>query len=328
MKNKRIKKVFKMLGACFLISAISLSSVGCNATTQGEVPDTVTSHAESSSSLGFDVIASNSAELKLFSSEATTIQDEGVYCIEKTITATVYPLYTPYKEVTWTLNWIDETDEDDVSNYVVISQSQTDSRVLSLKCYQAFLNRDMLLTCTTVVGNFSATARVSYYGAPTTFSLGNKPTNIRDDIANNSYRKLVAGSEYNLPIILSNEFKCVNPEFVPNFFLTGINYGAINLTNGEILEFRAVSREDGKILELYLFSPNDYTAPISERLLKIEVKDSCELILTAERTVESFSKDGVAFESYVGGVPCFLHLQIRELVSGRLKTYNFRVFSE
>ncbi len=317
-----------MLGACFLISAVSLSSlVGCNETNQGEVPEVVPSYAEIVSSPGFDIIASNSAELKLFSSEPTVVNNENPVYIERKITATVYPLDTPYTEVTWTLNWIDETDEDDISNYVVISQSETDSRILTLRCYKAFLNRDMTLTCTTVVGNFSATARVSFYGAPTTFSMQNKPTNIRDEISNVEYRKLIAGNEYNCIIVLSNKLGCVNPDFEPSFTLRATTYGSVNLTNGEILEFKSIStREDGKYLEFYLFSPNDDT-PVSECLLTIEVKDSCELILTAEQSVESFVKDDVAFESNVD-VSCYLQLRIIEHVTGMYKTYNFKVFSE
>ena len=320
MKNKRIKKVFKMLGACFLIGAVSLSSIGCNVTTQGEVPDIVTSHAESSSSLGFDVIASNTAELKLFSSEPTVVNNQNSVYIERKITATVYPLDTKLTDVYWELAWNDETDED-VSNYVLIEPSESDSRILTLKCIAPFFNKEMTLTCMTMTGQ-KATAKVSYYGTPTNFAISPRPALINEGEL--SYYPLHVGESYNPTIYFNNVFGIngVNPEFKPEISLHVQAFGSVKLSNGEILDLTA-KRVDGPNFEIYLTThgnPNDIQ---SESLLSLNLYDEVNLLFTINQAVESFEKDGVVYESTIE--ECFFTMVVMENVTGRNKGYNFKI---
>ena len=324
-KNQRLKKLVKMMGACFLIGAVSLSSlVGCAPTNQGMLEDVNPSMAEDVLTPGFDVIASNTAELKLFSSEANVVKGERVYFVEKTITATVYPLdaQSKYKEVKWSLDWVDETDEDDVSNYVVIEQSATDSKVLTLRCYQAFLNRDMVLTCETVYGSFTATARVSYYGAPTSFSLSGLPD--KSFVGNLEYYELFNGEKVAASPILKNEFDCVNPEFAPEYSVNVQAFGSVILTNGSEVSFLAKQVEgDANRYNVSLpFGTGAYS--VATVLLS-----KTGLSVDGIKSVEALNAGDFVFDSFKPGEPfCYFTVTITENVTGISNSYSFRVVSK
>ncbi len=319
-KNKRLKKLVKMMGACFLIGAVSLSSLaGCAPTKQGSVEDVNATVAEGVLTPGFDVIQSNTTELKLYSSEPVVIGDEQAFFVERTITATVYPLDTPYQEVTWELSWVDASEEE-VSDYVTITPNESDSRILTLRCYKAFLNKDMQLVCRTVVGNYTATASVTYYGAPTRISVNGLPDKGSD--YGLEYYTLLTADNYNLELNLENGFNCVNPEFSPEYSLEVEALGSVVLNDGSVVPLEVGYDEynsNSAAVKLMIGSASYTVATMILNDGVVSVKPI--------KSVESLDGNGYTFSSFINDTPCRFILTIRENVSGIYTYFTFRVIS-
>ena len=90
--------------------------------------------------------------------------------ISKTVTTTVYPEDAKNKAVDWTLEWLDETDTTDISEYLTLTPESDGSLTATLTCLQPF-EGEALITVTSREGNVFDTCRAVYVGNPTSLEL-------------------------------------------------------------------------------------------------------------------------------------------------------------
>lgn len=343
MKTKKSKKLFKIMGACLLVGVLSASTlVGCatsQETTNKEnlnIPGFESIFQNSENIEGVSVIPEESNVIKLFSSEPVVVNVENQVYVEQTITATVLPLDTPFQNVTWELSWETEQ-EDNVLDYVTITPSETNSKILTLRCYQAFLGRNMRLICKTEVGGFSTYATVSYYGKPTSFYLASRPALTQDENVPQGYYNLTSGTTYETEICLQNVLGVVNPDYQPEYNIEIIAHGNIRAFAG-ISKIDMVGMNNLKsatnpfevVFDMtkagffFIFSEKEYDIAlisVEGNILKIEALSS------VQEQIEKINRfpgmgEGLSENEFI-----YFTLTLKEIKSGLKKNYNFRIVS-
>lgn len=340
MKKQNSKKLFKTMGACLLVGVIGASTlVGCatsQETTSKEnlnIPGFENILQSSENIEGVSVIPEESNVIKLFSSEPVVVNEENQVYVEQTITATVLPLDTPYQNVTWELSW--ETEQDDnVLDYVTITPSETNSKILTLRCYQAFLGRNMRLVCKTEVGGFSTYATVSYYGKPTSFYLASRPALTKDENVPTGYYNLTSGTTYETEICLQNVLGVVNPDFQPeynveitahgNFISSGIIVNnMVGMNTIKSMDFMGIKFDMTKAYFFFNFGEKEYDIAkisVEGNFLKIEALNSFDEI--GSTLIDFPSNKPLTENDFI-----FFTLTLKEIKSGLKKNYNFRIVS-
>lgn len=335
MKNQKKKNLFKTLGVGLLCGVVSASTlVACAPQEASTLNDVnvpgVETVIQSNSNLGLNVISREPNKLKLFSSDPVVVQEENNVYVEQTVTATVLPLDSPYQDVTWELSWETENEEN-VLDYVTITPSEKDSKVLTLRCYKAFPDKDMRLVCKTNVGGFSAYASVSYYGMPTSFYLGHRPPAQQNEGLGITYYEIESGSTYETEIFPQNVLGSVNADYQPEYNVTITAHGKIGpvglggTTNMQGLNnIKSVSLGDIEFdltSGLFFFNVSD----VEHDLAKFSVvgnKLKIEALSSLEERLELINKVGVKFEETHFA---YFTLTVKDIKANISKNYSFRI---
>lgn len=167
-----------------------------------------------------DAAITNSEHVMLTMSMATTAAEDG-YTKSVTLTATVMPEDAPDKSVDWSIAWNEAPTYGDnpVTDYVTVTPQSDGSNVATVTCLKPFALDTIIITCTTRVGGFTATAQVSYAGFPTelgftTSSMTGKVDSGWDGI---TVYEAQCGNTYSIPITLDNGFHAIGEDFVPSY---------------------------------------------------------------------------------------------------------------
>lgn len=192
-----------------------------------------------------DTTITNSEHVMLAMSAAVTAA-EGEY-VEQTLTATVTPSTAQEKGVDWTVEWADGTDSPTLSDYLTITPASDGSNVCYVRAYAAF-DKDIIITCTTRDGGFTATCTVTFVGNPSEMEVDvSGMTSVQDSGWGEQIYQVRTGQTYSLDISLSNIFNHVDPSFVPEYECTISGVGTFKLiknTNGQSSETLTVSPSD------------------------------------------------------------------------------------
>lgn len=188
---------------------------------------------------------SNSEHIALAMSAAVTAAD-GEY-VEQTLTATVTPSTAEELGVDWTVAWADGSDSPTLSDYLTITPASDGSNVCYVRAYAAF-DKDIIITCTTRDGGFTATCTVSFVGNPSDMEINvSGMASIQDSGWGQKIYQVKTGQTYSLDISLNNIFDQVDPSFVPEYECTISGVGTFKLiknTNGQSSETLTVSPSD------------------------------------------------------------------------------------
>lgn len=232
MKNK--KTLVLVCAILVTVLCVSVILTGCTALNKAkekakEIVDSATENLE------FEF--KNSSGLKLEAADALTNEGNGHY-VDKELKAIITPIDAPNQNVTWTIEWYGEPEEENapVSDYVILRDSDIVTRKY-VRCIKGFLNSKIVITATTEDGGFTADCLVTYTGIPTT--------------ANRTYQGTTYGMNEIIPVTtavdnsivfsLTNGFNLVAPKYNQMTIVSSTVKGKINarkkvLINGTVTE--------------------------------------------------------------------------------------------
>lgn len=162
---------------------------------------------------------SNSEHVALAMSAAVTAADG--YTKSVTLTATVMPEDAPDKSVDWSIAWNEAPTygSNPVTDYVTVTPQSDGSNVATVTCLKPFALDTIIITCTTRVGGFTATAQVSYAGFPTElgFTTSSMTGKVDSGWGGITVYEAQCGNTYSIPITLDNGFHAIGEDFVPSY---------------------------------------------------------------------------------------------------------------
>lgn len=124
--------------------------------------------------------------------------------ISKTLTASIYPADAKNKALDWALEWMDETNTANITDFLSLTPESDGSLTAVLTCYKPF-EGEALITATSRDGNVFDTCRAVFVGLPSSLNLqpqGFSPTS--GTIG--SYYELGVDNSYTFDITPSNVF--------------------------------------------------------------------------------------------------------------------------
>lgn len=180
--------------------------------------------------------------ISLCSSEGTTtyaLADGPIYCVEKTITATVQPTYAINKEITWSVDWQtnNEGEDADISDYIKIAPSGDYNETLAVRCYKAFTDSTIAIKAETTDKTCSAVCIVTFEGIPSSLEVDTSEYSTAKN-ANKDMVVFISGQDNTLAINLDNLFGVVGENY-DTFTVTMVGHGAVTVQYGagsEIVE--------------------------------------------------------------------------------------------
>lgn len=109
----------------------------------------------------------NHAQLALRSNASVSVPAGGgtPAHLEQTLSAVVHPSDTTYKNVEWSLYWMDETNQEPVTKYVTIASTE-DRNTVVVKCWMPFEGKVIIKAAVEGFESVFATCEVSYVGIP------------------------------------------------------------------------------------------------------------------------------------------------------------------
>lgn len=177
-----------------------------------------------------DATITNSEHVMLAMSTATTAAEDG-YTKSVTLTATIMPEDAPDKSVDWSIAWNEAPTygSNPVTDYVTVTPQSDGSNVATVTCLQPFGTDTIIITCTTRIGGYTATARVCYAGLPTEIIIsGDTMTSNYDSGWGIDVYNAACGNIYTLPISLDNEFHVIGDDFTPNYTISVTGVGEVS----------------------------------------------------------------------------------------------------
>ena len=135
-----------------------------------------------------------------------------------TITATVLPEDAPVKTVRWFVTWDAASDiafEDIVvTHYVTVTPNSEGSATATIQCLKPFEGANVIVTCKTDVGGYTATCLVKYIGTPNALAIDTTGRLIKSfDGWGVSGIELPCGTTTDLQLSLDNAMHAVGSGF-------------------------------------------------------------------------------------------------------------------
>lgn len=192
--TKTINKKFFAIAAALVVLAVTLSLalVGCSS--QKDVPP----------DNDFATETVNTEFVKLAMSSAATVAADN--SVSKTLTATILPATAANKAVNWSVEWDDNTNPANVTEYVTVTPSSDGSTTATVTCYKAFTG-SVIVTATTRENGYSASCVVTFVGLPTDIAISGSITPTAGEY------KVGIGDTYTFDVSLANPFNAVGSQF-------------------------------------------------------------------------------------------------------------------
>ncbi len=306
--TKTINKKIVAITAAFIVLAVTLSLalVGCSSSKDAPRPD---------NDFAGEMIDTPHVKLAM-SSAATVAADNSV---SKTLTATVLPETATNKTVDWTVEWGDESNAADVSQYLTVTPASNGSTTATVTCKQAFTGT-IVITVTTRESGYMATCVVSFIGLPTDIVISSSVAMSGGDY------KIGIGGSYEFGVSLANPFNSVGSQF-NNISCSVTGIGSFKV--GYMEHYNQSGNDnwyEETIKTVTLDSLKNSFVNISYANGKITVGTL--------KSIESYYKsaqrmDGGRtrayedkFHSFVDD--CYFRVTVKESVSGLTKTFNIR----
>lgn len=286
---------------------------------------------------GLSMSMQNSTHLKLAGGAGDT-------AFEKTLTATVLPADAPDKTVSWSVAWEDgaSLSSSDVSTYLTATPTSTGSATAKVKCLKAFGSDKIIITCTTNVGGYKATCRVSFVGAPETLAIDTSGKTVGTDTAwNVTMVSLSCGTDNYFQLNLSNSLNSVGSGF-GQYTISLTPYGGINYTltgydkNGNATG-STTQTENMQATNDQFFTDEGYGYCFFNKtggmhsVLRVSIENG-KLKVVAQEAISAYSywyysRTGDAhgeFASYIDGKQPYVKITVTENNSGISQTINVK----
>lgn len=248
--------------------------------------------------------------------------------ISKTITAIVYPEDAKNKTVDWRLEWLDETDTADISEYLTLTPESDGSLTATLTCLQPF-EGEALITATSREGNVFDTCRAVYVGNPTSLEL--QPQGFSTTTGSiGTYYELGAENSYTFNLLPDNVFGQVGADCNYTYEVTAV--GSIKVQDVIYIGLNDTYEwQDGtestvnlsSITTVSKYEPSVYECSIAGTQLTVKI--NC----TLESYYEDSKRSGQSvyytqrFKEYSGN-NWYYELKVTETNSGVSKSFRFR----
>lgn len=331
MKNKKI--VVLVCAILVTVLCVSVILTGCTALNKAkekakEIVDSATEN------LAFEF--KNSSGLKLEAADALTNEGNGHY-VNKELKAIITPVDAPNQNVTWTIEWDGEPEEENapVSDYVILRDTDTVTRKY-VRCIKGFLNSKIVITATTEDGGFSADCHVIYTGIPTS--------------VNRTYQGITYGLSEEIPVTpsvdnsivfnLTNGFNLVAPKYNQITLVSSKIKGKINARKNVKINATITESEDIVIdFENTLFGgailSTSYFANISLVGNSLQVSgnnvtfETFRFPKTPQRSETYYEYVSPWTDPRGGGtpLPCYIEVLLREEVSKMEFYIRFKIIS-
>lgn len=306
--------------AVVLVAILSVSLVACGATKSFETPNGEVT-AEEASVNDFTTKIQNTEFVNLAMSEAVTSSTTN--SISKTLTATITPATATNKFVDWSVEWGDESNETDVSEYITVTPSSDGSTVATVTCYKLFTG-NIIITVTTRQNGYQASCVVSYLGMPSDIVINTTVVQENGDYV------VGIGVDSQFDVSLTNSLGAVGSQF--NDVTCEVN-GVGSIVVGYMEHYNASGNDSW----LYSVDETITIDSIKDALISVSYS-SGKLTVTSIRSIESYygwttkldSGRTTAyhnkFRSFVDD--CYFQVTIHENTSGLSKIINIRFSDE
>ena len=314
-KSDAVKWVCTLLA--FLIVGVLIAGIICGWFDKKETPPVENELAQETVNL-------QSVKLAM-SATATVAADNS---ISKTITATVFPEDAKNKALDWNLEWLDETNETDIAEFLTLTPETDGGLTATLTCLKPF-EGEALITATSREGNVFDTCRAVYVGNPTVLDIQPQAFSATSGTIG-SYYELGAESSYTFNLVPNNVFGQVGAECNYTYEVTAVGsikvqdqlYYTVNdgRTWQEGTE-NTVNISD--ITTVSKYEPSVFDCTISGNALTIKI--NC--------TLESYYEDSIRqgnmityyqrFKEYTSD-NWYYELKVTETNSGISKSFKFR----
>ncbi len=315
--TKTINKKLFAIKTAFIVFAIALSLalVGCSSDKNTPTADN-----------DFSAEIHNPQYLKLAMSETATFTADK--SVSKTITAMVFPDDAKNKALDWALEWLDETNETDISEYLTLTPETDGSLTAILTCLKPF-EGEALITATSREGNVFDTCRAVYVGLPSSLDIQPQDFSATSGTIG-SYYELGAENSYTFHILPDNVFGQVGANCNYTYSVSAV--GSIKVQDQLYYTVNdGKTWQDGTentinisdITTVSKYEPSVFDCTISGNALTITI--NC--------TLESYYEDSIRqgnmityyqrFKEYTGD-NWYYELKITETNSGISKSFKFR----
>lgn len=278
-----------------------------------------------------DIQGENSAvasirSLSLKMGAATTMAAD--QSISKTLTATVFPEDAKNKELDWKLEWMDETNQTDISEFLVLTPDSDGSLTATLTCKKPF-EGEALITATSREGNVFDTCKAVYVGNPSSLEL--QPEGFSPESGSiGSYYALGAENSYTFNLLPDNVFGQVGADCNYSYEVTAV--GSI-----KVQDQMYYTVNDGKswqegtentvnisdITTVSKYEPSVFDVTVSGNKLTIDIH--CTLESYYENSVRQGNMITYSqrFKEYTND-NWYYELKVTETNSGISKSFKFR----
>lgn len=255
--------------------------------------------------------------VKLSMSKTATVAADN--SVSKTLTATVLPATATNKTVDWTVEWGDESNTADVSQYLTVTPASNGSTTATVTCKQAFTGT-IVITVTTRESGFMATCVVSFTGLPTDIVIDTSVATSDGDY------KVGIGGSYEFNVSLTNPFGSVGSQF-NNVTCSVTGVGSFKVG---YMEHYNQSGKDNWYEETIKTVTLD---SLKDSFINIGYADG-KITIGTVKSIESYYKsvekmDGGRTRAYEDKFysfvdDCYFRVTVKESVSGLTKTFNIR----
>lgn len=317
--TKTINKKLIAIAAAVVVLAVTLflALVGCSSPKDAPRPDN-----------DFAAETENLQAVKLAMGEATPYKWDNLNGISKTLTATVFPEDAKNKALDWKLEWLDENNSADISEYLTITPETDGGQKATLTCLKPFTG-EALITVTSREGNVFDTCRAVYVGNPS--SLDIQPQGFTATSGSiGSFYELGAQNSYTFDIQADNVFNQVGAECKYTYEVSAV--GSIKVqdqlysTVNDGISWQAGTESTVNIADITTVSkyePSIFECAISGNKLTINV--NC--------TLQSYYQDSIRrgnvityyqrFREYTSD-NWYYEIKVTETNSGISKSFKFR----
>ena len=314
-KSDAVKWVCTLLA--FLIVGVLIAGIICGWFDKKETPPVENELAQETVNL-------QSVKLAM-SASATVAADNS---ISKTITATVFPEDAKNKALDWNLEWLDETNETDIAEFLTLTPETDGSLKATLTCLKPF-EGEALITATSREGNVFDTCRAVYVGNPTVVEIQPQGFSATSGTIG-SYYELGAENSYTFNLVPNNVFGQVGAECNYTYEVSAV--GSIKVQDQLYYTVNdGKTWQDGTentvnisdITTVSKYEPSVFDCTISGNTLTIKI--NC--------TLESYYEDSIRqgnmityyqrFKEYTSD-NWYYELKVTETNSGISKSFKFR----
>ena len=314
-KSDAVKWVCTLLA--FLIVGVLIAGIICGWFDKKETPPVENELAQETVNL-------QSVKLAM-SASATVAADNS---ISKTITATVFPEDAKNKALDWNLEWLDETNETDIAEFLTLTPETDGSLKATLTCLKPF-EGEALITATSREGNVFDTCRAVYVGNPTVLDIQPQGFSATSGTIG-SYYELGAENSYTFNLVPNNVFGQVGAECNYTYEVSAV--GSIKVQDQLYYTVNdGKTWQDGTentvnisdITTVSKYEPSVFDCTISGNTLTIKI--NC--------TLESYYEDSIRqgnmityyqrFKEYTSD-NWYYELKVTETNSGISKSFKFR----